>query len=45
MPAPVTLHVLRVVAVLHSLAFLVQPVFAGRYAQWMKDSETAGSRS
>lgn len=29
----VTLHVLRVVAVLHSLAFLVQPVFAGRYLE------------
>ncbi|MDT3442613.1 hypothetical protein QOZ89_23885 [Pseudofrankia sp. BMG5.37] len=29
----VTLHVLRVVAVLHSLAFLGQPVFAGRYLE------------
>jgi len=38
-PAPaqagprVTLHVLRVVAVLHALAFLAQPVFAGKYLE------------
>jgi hypothetical protein len=35
-----SLHVLRVVAVLHSLAFLAQPVFAGGYL--MGDADAIG---